>query len=238
MPLADLARALMDTPRWVETRFMLLRGEAVVRGLSGDRRRFVAASTRWPVMAVVGAPDAAFIAESAARAESDVTVLCAEEHADHVAAALPGWRRNGAAIHAWPGGTPLPEAPPASEARLLRGEELEALGHVPPVLRDGLLNAGEYAPVAGAFAGGAPVAFCYASAVTESLWDVSIDTLDGYRRRGLASKAFLTLAAELGRSGKWPVWGSADDNEASRRLAERLGFVPAERLALFEREGG
>ena len=57
MPVADLARVLLDTPRWVETRFMLLQNEAVITGLTGDRRHFVAASQRWPLVSVVGQPE-------------------------------------------------------------------------------------------------------------------------------------------------------------------------------------
>jgi len=231
----DLARALLDTPRWVETRFMLLRGEALVTGLTGDRRHFVAASARWPLVSVVGRPDAAFIAGAVEDADEDVNVLCAVEHADHVARALAGWTRIGATVHAWPGDVRFPPPPPRDEARLLPAGELATLRHVPPDLRDELMTASDYSPVAGAFAGGAPVAFCCASAITETLWDIGIDTLDGYRRRGLARKAAHLLIATLGAAGKSPVWGSEDGNEPSLALARTLGFVPAERLMVFER---
>ena len=234
MPVADLARVLLDTPRWVETRFMLLRNEALVTGLTGDRRHFVAASLRWPLVSVVGRPDAAFIA-GAVREADDVDVLCAEEHADHVAGSLPGWTRIGATVHAWPGDVPLPAPPPSAEARLLAPIELEGLRHVPADLRDELLLASAYSPVAGAFAGGAPVAFCCASAITETLWDIGIDTLHGFRRRGLARKAAQLLIATLGARGKWPVWGSEDGNEPSLALAKKMGFVPSARLIVFER---
>lgn len=234
VPLADLARILPDEPRWVETRFMLLREEAVVVGLSGDRRRFVATSTLWPVMAVVGRPEASFIASAARRASPDVTVLAAAEHGDHVASALPGWRRVGAVVLQWPGGVPLPE-PPVRDVRLLMPEEVGALAHVPPAFHQELVTAATYSPVAGALAGGAPVAFCYATSVTETLWDVSIDTLEGYRRRGLAQQAVRFLAAVYARKGKWPVWGATDDNAPSLALAQKLGFVPSGRLAVFSR---
>jgi GNAT superfamily N-acetyltransferase len=235
MPIADLARTLLDTPRWVETRFMLLRGEALVRGLTGDRRHFVAVSGRWPLISVVGRPDAAFISGAVEGVDEDVNVLCAEEDADHVACALPGWRRIGATVHGWPGDMPLPTPPPPDEARLIPREELATLRHVPPGLREELLTAADYSPVAGAFAGGAPVAFCCASAITETLWDIGIDTLDGYRRRGLARKAAELLIATLGAAGKFPVWGSEDGNEPSLALARKIGFVPLERLVVFER---
>jgi predicted GNAT family acetyltransferase len=33
--------------------------------------------------------------------------------------------------------------------------------------------------------------------------------------------------------GKQPVWQSEEDNPASWRLAQKLGFVPVDELALF-----
>ena len=234
MPLADLARSLLDSPRWIETRFMLLRGEAEVTGLSGDRRRFVAVSQRWPLASVVGRPDPAFIAGAAARVRPGSTVLCAEEDGDHTAGALPGWERIGADIHAWPGGRPIAPAPGDRDARLLQPGEMADL-NLPDGLRAEILTAADYSPIAAGLAAGVPVAFCYATSITESLWDVSIDTLEEHRRRGHAAHAFALMAATMGALGKWPVWGAADDNVASLALAARLGFVKAERLALFER---
>ena len=234
--VADLARSLFDTPRWVETRFMLLRNEAVVTGLTADRRHFVASSSRRPLVSVVGRPDRAFIAGAVEDARTaEVNVLCAEEHKGHVADALPLWRQIGATVHGWPGDVPFPAAPPPAEARLLEPGEVRALDHLPADLRDELVSASAWSPVAGAFAGGAPVAFCCAGAVTETLWDVGIDTLEGYRRRGLARKAARLLIATLGAAGKSPVWGSEDGNAPSLALARQMGFVPVERLAVFER---
>jgi GNAT superfamily N-acetyltransferase len=235
VPIADLARRLLDEPRWVETRWMLLTERAHVLGLSGDRRRFVALCTERPLLAVVGRPEHAFIAEAAARAPRRAELLAAEEDGDHVAGALGGWTRTTAVIHGWPLGAPVPEAPPGARARLLEPAEIATLTHVPRRLREEIVAAARYAPVAGAFAGGAPVAFCHASGVTETLWDVSIETLEGFRRRGLGTLAWRRLAAHYAEQGKAPVWGAAVDNAPSLAMAARLGFVARGRLALFER---
>ena len=233
VPIKDLARTLLDEPRWVLARWMLLSGRAEVTGLSGDRRRFVASSTVWPVIAVVGRPDAPFIEGAASALAAGGFVVAAEEHGDHVAAVLPGWRRLGASALAWIAGTPLPGPPPTSDARLLETGELAALIHVPTALREAVVTASGWAPVAGAFSGGAPVSFCFARAVTETLWDVGLATLEGYRRRGLAKKALRCLAAAMSDRHTWPVWIAEDEDAASRQFAASFGFAPSGRLALF-----
>jgi RimJ/RimL family protein N-acetyltransferase len=35
--------------------------------------------------------------------------------------------------------------------------------------------------------------------------------------------------------GKAPVWGALESNEASMKLAEKLGFTPVDRLIVFQR---
>ncbi len=214
---------------------MLRENRATVIGLTADRCHFVARCTQRGLIAVVGRPDPAFIAGVARRAPPDAEVLAADEHGDHVAGALTGWRRTVAHIFGWPDAWPLPESPDVREARLLEPAEVAGLRHVPRALREELLGAVGYSPVAGAFAGGAPVAFCYATGITETLWDVSIDTLEAYRRRGLAQLAFRCLAAVMGQRGQRPVWGALDGNAASLALAARLGFRPSGRLAFFDR---
>jgi len=234
--VAHLARALLDEPRWVETRSMLLAEDAAVTGLTGDHRTFVARALSRPLVAVVGHPEALFLADAVAQAGADVTVLCADEYGARAERALPGWRRIGAQILAWPGGVPLPAAPPATEARLLEPDEVAALGHLPRALHRDLLAASADSLVAGAFSGGAPVSFCHAAALTETLWDIAVTTLDGYRRRGLATRAVQCLMAEMREDGWWPVWGAEDDNPASLAFARRLGFTDSGRLALFRKE--
>jgi predicted GNAT family acetyltransferase len=87
--------------------------------------------------------------------------------------------------------------------------------------------------MAAVWADGRPVSFCYPVWQTETLWDVSIETLDGYRRRGLGARAARTLIRHMRRSGRSPVWGALDTNAASRALAARLGFLETGGLAVF-----
>jgi len=83
------------------------------------------------------------------------------------------------------------------------------------------------------FADGIAVASCQA-AVTETLWDVGVDTYEeSRRRRGHAATAFRALAAFLAAQGKQPVWCAYPDNIASTRLAAKLGFHPIGQLAVL-----
>jgi GNAT superfamily N-acetyltransferase len=112
-----------------------------------------------------------------------------------------------------------------------------SLGHLLDLLRAEIQTALGFTHVAAAFVGGIPVAFCYAGYETDRLWDVSIDTLEAYRGRGLARDCCAYLIGHMARHGRDPVWGALEGNAASRGLAASLGFEPVDELALFERGG-
>ena len=76
--------------------------------------------------------------------------------------------------------------------------------------------------------------FCFPTVVTERFWDVTIETRESYRRRGLAVAAFLRAVDEMRQTGREPVWGAEEDNVASLRLAEKLGFVYAATIWVFD----
>jgi hypothetical protein len=71
------------------------------------------------------------------------------------------------------------------EIRFLTRADLE-LASLPAALRTELIRACEYSPVAAVFEKDSAVSFCYAGSQTESLWDISIDTIEGSRRQGHA----------------------------------------------------
>jgi RimJ/RimL family protein N-acetyltransferase len=77
------------------------------------------------------------------------------------------------------------------------------------------------------------VAFCYPVLQTERWWDVSVDTLEEFRGRGLAPRAAREMVRLMRTRGKSPVWGAVETNAASLSVARRLGFVEAGRLAVF-----
>ena len=82
---------------------------------------------------------------------------------------------------------------------------------------------------------GEAVSFCYAGSVTEQLWDISIDTLAEHRRRGYAALCVAFMVNHMRKQGKEPVWGALETNDASLGLAAKLGFVPVDRVVVFER---
>jgi predicted GNAT family acetyltransferase len=82
---------------------------------------------------------------------------------------------------------------------------------------------------------GVAASFCYAGSTTETLWDVSIDTLEPFRRQGYAGLCVAYVVDQMNREGKRPVWGAVESNEASLRLASKLGFKPVDRITVFER---
>lgn len=189
-----LAGSLPDVPRWLEIRSMLLSGRCEVLGLEegAPTPSFVARELEEgeeQMIYVVGRPSSEeAIREAARRNRGAGMVLAAPEDASHVLGALPGWKANRATLHLL-GDAPRLPSPAEGEVRLLGASDLPRASWVdgiPEDLRSFLEDVvlGGEAPAAAALEDGRPVSFCVASDQTESLWDVSIDTLEGHRRRG------------------------------------------------------
>ncbi len=236
--LARLAALLPDVPRFVETRAMLLGGRCEVLGLEEDAAgpSFVTRDGEEGLVCVVGYPAREAVAEAVARNGNAGAVIAMPENDSRVAQVLPGWEAQPAALHLL-GETERPPGAPEREVRLLSGpDELRLL---PPGLRAELrvelgrvLHRGT--PVAAAFMGDVPVSFCYVAAETEGFWDVSIDTLEEYRRRGHAAQCAAFMIRYMREKGKRPVWGALESNAPSIGLAANLGFVPVDRVFVFE----
>jgi GNAT superfamily N-acetyltransferase len=223
-----LAQLLPDLPRWVEVRSMLLSGQGFAVGVTtGPPPAFVALEPDG-LGIVVGRPPHDLIRSAAARVRE---VLVTPEDADWVGSALPRWKREPATIHTLESDTRLPTVP-AGIVREIQAGELEA---VPDrSLREELLSeAADGTRIVAAYAGEIPVAFCYAGSVTEQWWDISIDTLEPYRRMGYAALCVAFRIREMALLGKRPVWGAVESNVASLGLAARLGFRGVDTLFVF-----
>jgi RimJ/RimL family protein N-acetyltransferase len=256
----EAARArIPDVPAWVDTRGMLLTGRAVVSfapGANFATDGFVVELASRALVSIVGRPPAALIAGRVRNLEADVNVLCALETADAVESVLPGWRRHAALVHALPSVQPWESDVDPGVTVFTQADGPPSLAHVPEPLRTELVETLEGHPVArfvpgelppampadrslqaipmaSAWADGLPVAFCYPVLQTETLWDVSVDTLPAFRGRGLAGRAARAMTRHMRRLGKAPVWGALETNGASLGAARRLGFVLSGRLAVF-----
>ena len=246
-----------DLPRWIDTRGMLLSGRAAVHAPAALGLAIPGVVVVVPdsaLASIVGRPSERTIVDVIATLSGDVNVLAQMEDADYVARALPEWRRQRAIVHVLPEVLPwdthvdphtrvftLASAPRFDHIpELLRRELLDALrgrtvsrfvpGALPP---SGALVSRITVPMAAVWADGRPVSFCYPVWQTETLWDVSIETLEPYRRLGLGARAARTLIRHMRGTGRAPVWGALETNTGSRALAARLGFLEAGGVAVF-----
>ena len=228
-----LAAELPDLPRWVEVRSMLLSGDGrVIGAVATSPLSFVVLDSSGTA-GVVGRPPATAIRAAAEQARE---ILAVPEDAGWVAVALPEWSLEEATLFVRAEQTPLPVFT-ENDARLMMAEELATAPGLPPRLREELLAQASDGDLVAGFAEGRPVAFCYPSSVTEGWWDVSIDTLEGYRRQGHAARAAACAIRHMERTGREPVWGAVVSNAASAGLAVKLGFTPDDRLFVLGRSG-
>jgi hypothetical protein len=231
-----LAAALPDVPRWLETRWLLRTPRT---RLVADADGHVAVNRAEAMGAVVGRPGADVLRRALRGAPRDTEVLVQDDAADEAGAALPGWRVVGATLHRLSAPVEAPAAPVEPHVPgdphvvvVVDAPGPDALARLPAALRADAVGA---TALALSLAGDEVAAVCTAGAVTETLWDVGVDTIAGHRRRGHATAAFRALAGHLAARGLQPVWGAEDDNAASLRLAAKLGFQPAGHLAVVKR---
>jgi RimJ/RimL family protein N-acetyltransferase len=239
----QLLDVVPDDPVWIEARAVLLDSESRI---FGDRSGYVVRSNRSRLAAIGGRASESLIREALGDIEdarNDPTALWAavvpEGPTDAVRAALAGWALDQAHIHREPDRGGVSDRPVSAKVRPVRPADLSWLAaSSQTALADELIEALARADMVATWVDGRPVSFCYAACESETLWDVSINTAAGYRRRGFATEAVSALAAVMRRRGKRAVWGAHSDNPNSRRLARKLGFEPWGRLCLFENWAG
>jgi RimJ/RimL family protein N-acetyltransferase len=252
--VAVALRLVPDLPRWIDTRGMLLSGRAEVHAPreSDQQSGLIVVVRDSALVSVVGCPPASSITDAIAPLSGDVNLLAQMENADYVARVLPTWRRQRAIVHVLPH---VPDWDHDPRARVFTIETAPRFDHAPEALRRELLDALKgrtvsrfvsgtlpprgprvsrvTVPMAAVWAEGRPVSFCYPVWQTETLWDVSIQTLEPFQRRGLGARAARTLIRHMRASGRAPVWGALETNVPSRALAARLGFLETGGLAVF-----
>ena len=237
-----LAALLPDVPRFLETRGMLLEGCDLLGMEEGPAGPNFVARGLYPegeLVSVIGHPPAGAIVEAVSRNGDTGAVIAMPENASFVSQVLPGWEMKLAILHLLgQAGLQVPGGILEGEVRLLSGrqEPFVLPTALPPDLREELEDALQRrTPLAAAFAEEGPVSFCYVASETEGLWDVAIDTVEGYRRRGYAERCAVYLIHHMqDATGKAPVWGALETNAASMSLAAKLGFVPVDRFFVLE----
>jgi GNAT superfamily N-acetyltransferase len=233
----EILAALPDLPRWVEARGMLLSGRCEIISCGESPGDVILRARSTPLVVVAGDPPLEPLAASVAQPGLGV-VLCAPEKADEMRPHLDGWKRVGAAIHRLRGDDPSVSRGPAGyEIGILAEKDGSGrLAHLPPLLREEISSALSGGHVAAAMRDGVPVSFCYPVWETETLWDVSVDTLEAHRNRGLGAACAAFLIDHMRRHEKEPVWGAQEDNEPSLAVAAKLGFKRVDRMVVFLRQ--
>ena len=78
---------------------------------------------------------------------------------------------------------------------------------------------------AGAVVDGNIVAIAHTYAETNLHADIGVSTLEAWRERGFSTAAASLVVQEIQARGKVPAWSCGEDNFASLRVAEKLGFT-------------
>lgn len=121
----------------------------------------------------------------------------------------------------------LRELPCGYELRLLHTEDFQTL--YLPQWSNALCEKRKELDVlgVGAYDQGELVGFAGCSADCEAMWQIGVDVLPEYRRRGIASALTVRLAREVLARDKVPFYCAAWSNLPSVRNAIRSGFRPA-----------
>jgi ribosomal protein S18 acetylase RimI-like enzyme len=70
-----------------------------------------------------------------------------------------------------------------------------------------------------------PVAFAWAPLKSEHWFDLHVETMPAFRRRGLGRNVVRAVIAHERNEGRSPVWGAAASNTAAVALGRSLGFT-------------
>ena len=227
----QLLQRVPDRPEWVGTRCALLEGGAVFGSADGA----AVLTTERDLLCIIGRPSQAVFEEALRACSPGAEVVAQEADHEHVASLL-GAAGEPAVIHApAKDGLRLDVLPRELPVETLGQADIGRLARLPSALREELAAALGWTSVWAGIANGQPVSFCYPDSCTESWWDVSIDTLKPYRRRGGAMTAFAAAAEHMQRRGRLPAWGALESNEPSWRLARKLGLDPVAKVFVWSR---
>jgi GNAT superfamily N-acetyltransferase len=117
--------------------------------------------------------------------------------------------------------------------RRLTLADLDLLESTPLELRSGLWHNTHEALTEGiicsAVVSGQIVATALVTAYTETYAEIGVYTREAHRGRGYATAAASWVAQAVQERGSIPMWGAGSHNEASLRVAQKLGFKEVSR---------
>jgi RimJ/RimL family protein N-acetyltransferase len=95
-----------------------------------------------------------------------------------------------------------------------------------PLMSDWLSDVPHRSPFMTVVVNGAAVAVCASVRITEAAHQAGVEVHLAHRRKGHGRTVVAAWARAVHSLGARPLYSTTRDNEASRRLAESLGFVP------------
>lgn len=117
--------------------------------------------------------------------------------------------------------------------RLLTLEDVERLAKAPAEVQGNGYKTHEAmitdGIAAGAIVDGNIVAIAHTYAETDLHADIGVSTVEQWREKGFSTAAASLVAQEIQARGKVPAWSCGEDNYASLRVAQKLGFTEVSR---------
>ena len=80
------------------------------------------------------------------------------------------------------------------------------------------------------------VSWAFSAAVSSKELDIGVETDEHFRGLGLAAAAASKLAEYTLLLGKQPMWACNSENAASRKTAEKIGFVKTDECLIFRKK--
>ncbi len=80
------------------------------------------------------------------------------------------------------------------------------------------------------------VSWAFSAAVSNKELDIGVETDEHFRGLGLAAAVASRLAEYALSLGKQPTWACNSENSASRKTAEKIGFVKTDECLIFRRK--
>jgi hypothetical protein len=184
---------------------MWLRGSCHVYPPAPSAAGYVVVDAVKPLASMVGRPRTDALAEALRAVPASAELLVQESDVAYALARLPGWTAERAILHTLGAYTQVTHTASGLSVRLRPAAEVAADVSLGAALRAELRTLDPVDPVAFGAVGPTAASFCYAGAITERFWDVSVETLEAYRGRGFAGACARRLIDHYSKEGRAPV---------------------------------